>query len=168
MSPSPELAKAERELAVARQSFNTARNDLNTILSRLGAREGATDRLIFHADEFGVDHTLLTLSKTPEVFNFKAGIPDTEWPAVRAHLEAAYDGVHQVDLAMAKVENLARKTDPSHTKAIVIADKTYLFDARTDTLSDRDTAEVIKADARVVYTEEDGGPQRKLDQERDR
>ena len=167
MNASLELATAERELAVARRSFNTARSALDTTLSGLGAREGAADRLIHHADEYGVDHTLGVLAKTPATFDFTEAVPDKELPAVRAQLEAAYDAMHTVDLAMAKVENLARKANPAHRKAILIADQPYVFDAKADTLRDRDSGENVKANARYIETES-GGPSAKREQERDR
>lgn len=168
MNASPELATAERQLAVARRSFNTAHRALDTTLSRLGAREGATDRLIHHADEYGVDHTLAVLEKTPQVFEFKDGVPDKDIPALRLQLEAAYEAMHAVDLAMAKVENLIRTTNPSHKKAILISGKPYTFDAKKDELRDRDSGKTIKANAELVHTEEDGGPARKPEQDRDR
>lgn len=168
MNASPEIATAERELAVARRSFNTARRALDTTLSRLGAREGATDRLIHHADEYGVDHTLVVLAKTPDVFDFKEGVPDKVWPALRTQLDAAYKAMHVVDRAMAKVENLARKGNPSHNKTALIADKPYVFDAKKDTLRERDSGETVKAGASLIHTEEDGGPTRKREQDRDR
>lgn len=167
MNASPDRATAERELAVARKSFNTARRALDTTLSGLGAREGATDRLIHHADEYGVDHTLAVLAKTPATLDFKEAVAEKEWPAVRAQLQTAYDAMHAVDLAMAKVENLARKTNPSQGKAILIADRAYLFTPSTDTLQDRGNGQSVKAGARVIVTEE-GGPARKREQERDR
>ena len=168
MNASPELATAERELATARRSFNTAHRALNTTLSRLGAREGATDRLIHHADEYGVDHTLTVLEKTPQVFEFKDGVPDKDMPALRSQLEAAYDAMHICDLAMAKVESHLRKNNPAHVKGILIAGKPYVFDAKNDLLQGRESGEIINADARRVQTEEDSGPTRKRDQDRDR
>ena len=168
MNASPELATAEGKLATALRSFNTAHRALDTTLSRLGAREGATDRLIHHADEYGVDHTLIVLGKTPQVFEFKDGVPDKEMPALRLQLEAAYEAMHAVDLANAKVENLISASNPSHKKAILIAGKAYTFDAKKDELSDRDSGATIKADAHRVHTEEDSGPARKREQDRDR
>lgn len=168
MNASPELATAERELAVARRSFNTAHRALDTTLSRLGAREGATDRLIHHADEYGVDHTVTVLSKTPQVFDFNDGIPDKDMPAVRSQLKAAYEAVHAVDLAMAKVENLLHKGNPNHAKGILVSGKAYVFDPKKELLHGRDSGETIKAEASHVKTEEDGGPARKREQDRDR
>ena len=167
MNASPERVAAERELAMARRSFNTARRALDTSLTRFGAREGATDRIIHHADEYGVDHTLAVLGKTPATFDFNGAVPEREWPAVRAELQAAYDAMHAVDLAMAKVENLARATNPSQGKAILIADRAYLFNPSADALQDRDSGQSVKAGARVIDTE-DGGPARKRKQDRNR
>lgn len=168
MNASPELATAERELAVARRSFNTAHRALDTTLWRIGAREGATDRLIHHSDEYGVDHTLAVLGKTPQVFDFNDRVPDKDMPALRSQLETAYDAMHAVDLAMAKVENLVRMTNPSHKKAILIAGKAYTFNAQKDELSAREGDQTIKADAQLVHTEEGGGSARKREQDRDR
>lgn len=167
MNASSELATAERELATARRSFNTARRALETSLSQHGAREEAADRLVQHADEYGIDHTLQVLAENPTMFDFEERIPEKVWPALRVQLEAAYEGTHAVDLAMAKVENLARKGNPARAKAIFIADKLYVFDPKADTLLDRDSGETVKADARVIETEDDG-PSGKREQERDR
>lgn len=168
MNASPELAAAERELATARRSFNTARRALDTTLSRLGARDGAADRLIYHADEYGVDHTLAVLAKTPDVFDFKEGVPEKEWPFIRTQLEAAYEAMHHADLAMANSENLARKGNPTRAKAILIGDRSYVFDPKKDLLSDRDSGETITAAGTHVHTEEDDGPTRKREEDRDR
>ena len=167
MNASPNLATAEREFATARSSFNTARRALETNLSQHGAREGAADRLIHHADEYGIDHTLQVLAKNPTAFDFEESIPQREWPALRTLLETAYEATHAVDLAMAKIENLARKGNPARAKAVFIADKPYVFDPKADTLLDRDSGETVKADARVIETEDDG-PSGKREQERDR
>lgn len=167
MNASPELATAERKLAMARRSFNTAHRALDTTLSSLGAREGATDRLIHHADEYGVDHTLSVLAKTPAVFDFDDAVPEKEWPALRTQLEAAYDAVHAVDLALGEVETLIRKTNPSHAKSVFIAGRQFVFNSKNDTLQDRESGETIQAGARLIETE-DGGPSRKRDQDRDR
>lgn len=168
MNASSEFATAERELAMAQSSFNTARRALDTTLSMLGAREGTTDRIVHHADEYGVDHTLSVLNKTPDVFDLEENIPEKEKPAIHTQLQTAYETMHAVDLAMAKVENLARKTNPSREKAILIGSSLYVFNSKTDTLHNRDNGETVRADARTVGTEEDGGPQRKTEQDRDR
>lgn len=168
MNASPDLATAERELAMARRSFNTAHRALDTTLSRMGAREGATDRIIHYADEYGVEHTLTVLGKTPLVFEFNEGVPEKDMPSLRSQLEAAYDALHVSDLAMAKVETLLRKSNPAHAKGILIAGKTYVFDAKKDLLHSRESGDVVKAEATHVPTEEDGGPARKREQDRDR
>ncbi len=167
MNASLELTTAERELTVARRSFNTARRALETSLSQHGAREGAADRLIHHADEYGIDHTLQVLAKNPATFDFKESFPEKEWPALRAQLETAYEATHAVDLAMATVENLVRKDNSTRAKAILIADTPYVFDPKADTLQERDSGETVKADARVVETESNG-TSKKREQERDR
>ncbi|HEX2842170.1 hypothetical protein [Hyphomicrobium sp.] len=167
MNASPELAAAERELATARKQFNTARRALEATLSQHGAREGAADRLIHHADEYGVDHTLAVLSKTPEVLDIKDVLPAASVAALRTPLQAAYEAMHRVDLAMAKVENFARKGDPSRAKAVLIADKSYVFNAKQDTLRNIDSGETVKAGSRVVDGES-SGPGKKREPERDR
>ncbi len=167
MIASPEFAAAERELATALTIFNSARGALDTSLTQLGAREGAADRLIHHADEYGIDHTVIVLAKTPNTFEFTTTVPSTALPAIQTQLEAAYDAMHRVDLAMANRENLVRKGKPTHAKAILIGDKPYIFDFKADTLRNRDSGETVKADAHLVDTDSDG-PSGKREQERDR
>lgn len=167
MNASPELAAAERDLAAARKSFITARRALEATLSQYGAREGAADHLIHHADEYGVDHTLAVLNKLPATFGFGQPLTAVAMAAIRTPLLSAYEATHRVDLAMAKVEKLARKSDPTRAKAVLIGDKPYVFNAENDTLRNRDSGETIEAGARVVDGES-SGPSAKRERERDR
>lgn len=166
MTASPDLATAEKELKAARSAFNTARKTLDATLSRYGAREGAVDHVIHHADAYGVDHTVNVIAKTPNILDLQAAIPQTALSPIRTQLKHAYEAMHRADLAMADRENLARTRNPSHGKAILIADREVLFDANANTLRDRNSGDVVKADAKRVNTEQ-GGPNGKRDKDRD-
>ena len=123
MQNSPELAKTERQLNTARVTFNVARMELGTILSGLKAREGASDRLIYHADEYGVEHTMKVLAKDPSSFELPGPLPASAMARIENNLARAYKANHDVDAAMAEHENLAAKVDPSRPKAILLDGK---------------------------------------------
>lgn len=167
MNVSPDLATAERELAAARRSFNTAHRALDTTLSRLGAREGAADHLIYYADEYGIHHTFSVLSNTPATLDLDDVLSERALSDVQAQLIAAYHATHAQDRAMANVENLKRQSNSTHHKAILIGSRAYVFNATNDTLHDTDTGVTVKANARVVETES-GGPSQHREPERDR
>lgn len=149
MSATPELTAAEQQLNAARASFNIARLALNTTLLSAKAREGACDRLINHADEYGVNHTISVLSKNPASLGLPA-LPQPLLAGIATQLEAAYDANHRVDRSMATRENHLRQVDPTRPKAILIGDREILLDPDTDSLHDRATGATVPAGAKVI------------------
>lgn len=142
MQNSPELAKAERQLNTARVTFNVARMELGTILSGLKAREGASDRLIYHADEYGVEHTMKVLAKDPSSFELPGPLPAGAMARIENNLARAYQANHDLDAAMAERETVAGKGDPTRPKAILFNDKEIVPGKSGDAL-DRATGKVV-------------------------
>mgnify|MGYP007037751534 CR=1 FL=1 len=149
MSPSPELTAAEQELNAARASFHIARLALKTTLLSVRAREGASDRLINHADEYGVDHALSVLATNPASLDLPS-LSQTLLASISAQLQAAYDANHRVDRAMAARENLARLADPARAKAFIAGDREIVLDPATGSLHDRATGTTMPAHAKVI------------------
>lgn len=165
MNTPPELTAAEQELNAARASFNIARLALNTTLSTVNAREGASDRIISHADEYGVDRTLSVLAKTPAVLDLPA-VPQPALASIGQQLEHAYDANHRLDRALAARENLLRKDNPAHAKAINIGGRDMVFDDANDSLHERGSDAVIPAHATRVDPK--GDMDSKTDKDQDR
>ncbi|WP_072373951.1 hypothetical protein [Hyphomicrobium sp. NDB2Meth4] len=163
MNPTAQLTAAERELNAALATFNIARLSLNTTLSGVGAREGASDRLISHTEEYGVDHTLSQLRKNPSTFDLSGPIPEGALAQLKNHLTRARDANEGVDLAMAKREKLATAADPSRPKALMVFGRQVFFDPDAGTAHDRDTGTVSPATFENVQTKE---PDRKRDRDR--
>lgn len=137
MQNSPELANAERHLNTARVTFNVARMELGTILSGLKAREGASDRLIYHADEYGVEHTMKVLAKDPSSFELPGPLPASAMARIENNLARAYRANQDIDAAMANRETVAATGDPSHPKAVLFDGKELIPDPATGGLRDK-------------------------------
>lgn len=149
MNITPELTAAEQKLNAALMSFNIARLAINTTLSGAQARGGAVDRLISHADEYGVEHTLAVLDKDPASLNLPKLTREAAG-SLRQQLQTAYDANHALDRALGVRENLLRAADPKHMKAINVAGQFLVFDPVRDSLHERDTGKTFPAEAVTV------------------
>lgn len=167
MTASPSSSSADKELMDARKSFHIARAELDTTLKRNNGRDTAVDRLVYHADDYGLDLTLDKLTKAPATFDLDQPLSETALSAVCLQLRKTYDAMHRLDLAMAETEDIARKQNPDHVKAILIGGREYTFDPAANTLKDRNTGDIVRADYTFVASGS-GGKAKKLDRDRDR
>ncbi len=149
MNTTPELIAAEQKLNAALMTFNIARLALNTTLSGLHANEDAAARLISHADEHGVEHTLAVLEKNPASLDLPAPTRQA-MASLRQQLQTGYEANHELDRALAVRENLLHAADPKHIKAINIGGQFLVFDPARDSLHERATGKTFAAEAVTV------------------
>lgn len=154
MSQPTELTLAERDLAGARLSFNVKRNDLQNLLERLNARDAYIDHLIYAAEQYGVNHAIETLVKTPGEFNIKRNLMQGEIISIKTQLQKTHDANHSVDAAMAKRENVLAKINPRHRKAINFYGQDVLIDSARNVLMFRDTRKEQKITLDRIKTDD--------------
>lgn len=162
MTSQRSIATIERDLTAARMTFNVARINLKGTLVKLAAREGAEDRLIASAEEYGVDHTLGQLAANPVLFDLGAAPDKVALPAIRTALENAYEANFAADRLMAEQENLKRQANPAHHKAVLFAGRELELAASGDRGQFRDenaekvfTRNVVQADSAMTDDHED-------------
>lgn len=114
------ITKLEQDLNSARIAYNISRASLATALRPCNPQDGAEDRLILRANEYGLDHVLRQLTDNASTFDLRRAPSARDLINITSALTSAYDANHKMDAAMAKREEALQKEDPSHIKAILI------------------------------------------------
>lgn len=148
----PDITLAEQALNGAKAQFNISRMQLGHALSQLNSRDASADKLIYTAEEYGLDHALKLLKHNPAQFDLGQQPDDTSIAAITTSLSAAYDANHAVDRAMAAREAVLETTDPAHAKAVLVAGHELAPDAGGSARY-RDGSEATREH---VATEDDG------------
>lgn len=117
------LTQAEQALNGAKAQFNISRMQLGHALATLNPREASADKLIYTAEEYGLDHALKLLQHNPAQFDLGQQPDDSSVAAITTSLSVAYDANYALDRAMAAREALLEKTNPAHRKAVLVADQ---------------------------------------------
>jgi len=110
----------EQRLNSARITFNLARASLKTTLGKWKPREGAVDRIIHYAEEFGIEHTLEQLVATPQLFDLGAQPSKADISDIRSGLYSAQAAHYLMDRAMAAREAMLTADNPTHVNAIIV------------------------------------------------
>lgn len=150
--------KLEQDLNSARMSFNISRAALAASLQPCKAREGAEDRLISSAEEYGIDQVVQQLSDNAFLFDLTKAPSVPEIAKIRTALTSAYHATHRLDEAMAKREEALCKEDPSRTKGIILDGREAEIDTAKGIVRFRDNGETQPLQAeRVEPAHTDGG-----------
>lgn len=157
MTDSQKLLMIERELNGSKASFNISRMALVSALDSYG-RDGVQDRLIYAAEEYGVDHAMTTLQTSPSTLGVLRAVASQDLPAIRKALTAAYAANHQLDTLMAEREALLCAADPSRPKGFILGDREVVYAADAATLVDRGTGQRVQAVVERVDTRPDPEP----------
>lgn len=125
----PDLTQAEQALNGAKAQFNISRMQLGHALANLNPREASADKLIYTAEEYGLDHALKLLKHNPAQFDLGQQPDDISVAAITTSLSAAYDANYALDRALAAREALLENANPAHRKAVLVADQELAPDA---------------------------------------
>lgn len=161
MTDAQKALAIERELNGAKASFNIARMALESALNGYG-RDGVQDRLIYFAEEYGVDHALATMTASPADLGLSRSVAKTDVHAIEKALKSAHAANHRLDTLMAEREGFLAKRDGSHAKGFMLGDKEVVFDPAAGTLLDRRTGKIMPATMERVE------PEREHDNDRER
>lgn len=149
MTDSQKALAIERDLNGAKASFNIARMALESALDGYG-RDGVQDRVIYFAEEYGVEHAMTTLRTSPAELGLSRSVDRHDVAGIEKALKAAYAANHRLDTLMAEREGLLCKADPSRSKGFMLADREVVYDPKAGTLLDRGRGQPMPATMEYV------------------
>ncbi|WP_414463290.1 hypothetical protein [Hyphomicrobium sp. DY-1] len=141
MKQDRDLTAIERDLNRALIAFNMSRGVLSAKLSNFAAREGAEDRLINMADEYGPEHVLDVMRDNPALLELARAASPTEIEELRKSLTAAYASSHDVSKLNSEKQMKLREADPTLPKAVMVNGRPMVYDPERNVAYWMDTGE---------------------------
>lgn len=154
MTHAQDMLALERELSGAKVSFNIARRALASALSGY-IRDAGEDRIIYHAEEYGLEPTLEAMRERHDVLGLREPVDLRDLEPVKKALEAAYNASHSLDDLMAKREGLLCHADPNRMKRFMVGDVEVVFDPEAGVLRDAADGRVIPVEMERIEPNED-------------
>lgn len=155
MAEDRDMRHIERDLRNARQAFDLNRLVLSNKLVAFEARDGAEDRIINHADEFGVDHTIDTLKNSPEVLDLGRAATEREAEGFRLPLTKAQTQADLVSQYHAEKEDRLQAANPQHQRSVMVNNRPMIYDPEANKAHWQDTGEVEEMSHEPAHSNED-------------
>jgi len=133
----------DREFDVHRRAFDTARRALAAELGVLTTAKEVEDLVISRAEEYGVDHTLEALAKSPRDFALDRAPSPDQMAMIKSVLTAAYEANAAMDRLLGERERQRNGGNFAGKSSVLqIFGREATFDPDKETLRYADTGEV--------------------------